>query len=240
MADSNSGENSPISRDLELSDPGQKLLRPSDSTSAAASASSSKTSYSSSSFSSSSSSSFSVSSSSSQSQCSSSSASSATSQSTVKYRTSMLYAEDPGPVRRKSLDLGKSTEPDAPGRRRHNTDMDEMEEELMRPVADGEDAVLGESASSLSSTQSSSGEASPSQAAIQRIASSSSLRKSGASDPYKALERSQSDASLMRDLILLDAEDVHLTAAESSSGQNISECNRVYLDLSRAEAFEKV
>ncbi|KAH9525801.1 hypothetical protein Btru_002393 [Bulinus truncatus] len=35
-------------------------------------------------------------------------------------------------------------------------------------------------------------------------------------------------------------DEVHLTAAESSSGQNISECNRVYLDLSRAEAFERV
>ncbi|BFZ18626.1 hypothetical protein BsWGS_21665 [Bradybaena similaris] len=61
-------------------------------------------------------------------------------------------------------------------------------------------------------------------------------------DTYRFLERSQSDASLLkRDMdILATDDDVHLTAAESSSGQNISECNRVYLDLSRAEAFERV
>ena len=116
---------------------------------------------------------------------------------TVKSSTTMMSAEDPGPVRRKSLDLGKSKS-EVTGRRRHNTDMDEMVEELMRAVEDDGNPLLDESTSSLSSPHSSSSESSPSQTSMQRIASASSLRKSAGSDPYKALERSQSDASLMR------------------------------------------
>ncbi|XP_059144255.1 NAD(+) hydrolase SARM1-like isoform X3 [Physella acuta] len=82
---------------------------------------------------------------------------------------------------------------------------------------------------------------------LHRISSESTFQQSDLDsnrqhDPYRMLERSQSDASLLkRDLELLpDNDEVHLTAAESSSVQNISECNRVYLDLSRAEAFERV
>ncbi|GFS05957.1 hypothetical protein ElyMa_006532000 [Elysia marginata] len=173
--------------------------------------------------------------------CFSSSSHSQSQQSVKSTITSMLSSEDPGPVRRKSLDLGKSTasKSEGIGRRRHNTDMDEMVEELMRAVEDEEEPLLDESNSSMSSAPCSSSDSSPSQTSIQRIASASSLRKSTANDPYKVLERSQSDASLMRDLVMLDPEEVHLTAGESTSGQNISECNRVYLDLSRAEAFEK-
>ncbi|GFO08649.1 sterile alpha and tir motif-containing protein 1 [Plakobranchus ocellatus] len=190
----------------------------------------------------------SVSSSSSSSSAASSSSSSSSSSAsrtgakvTVK-TTTMTSSEENSTVRRRSLDLGKSTSAkgEVSTRRRHNTDMDEMVEDLMRAVEDGENLLLDESMSSLSSPNSSSSESSPSQTSMQRIASASSLRKTAATDPYKALERSQSDASLMRDLVFLDSEEVHLTAAESSSGQNISECNRVYLDLSRAEAFERV
>lgn len=81
---------------------------------------------------------------------------------------------------------------------------------------------------------------------LHRISSASAFQHSEGDsgrlhDPYRMLERSQSDASLIkRDELLADVDEVHLTAAESSSGQNISECNRVYLDLSRAEAFERV
>ncbi|XP_055862098.1 uncharacterized protein LOC106066421 [Biomphalaria glabrata] len=81
---------------------------------------------------------------------------------------------------------------------------------------------------------------------LHRISSASNFQQdedaSRIQNYYKMLERSQSDASLIKrehDL-LADLDEVHLTAAESSSGQNISECNRVYLDLSRAEAFERV
>ncbi|XP_012940316.2 cell wall protein RBR3, partial [Aplysia californica] len=86
---------------------------------------------------------------------------------------------------------------------------------------------------------------------LHRISSAGSFQQDGEegdtesgrlNDPYRMLERSQSDASLLRkDLELLaDDNEVHLTAAESGSSHNISECNRVYLDLSRAEAFERV
>ena len=60
-------------------------------------------------------------------------------------------------------------------------------------------------------------------------------------DPYKSLERSQSDASLLHNAEPENELPVRLTAAESSSSaRNVSECNRVYLDLSRAEPFERV
>ena len=60
-------------------------------------------------------------------------------------------------------------------------------------------------------------------------------------DPYKSLERSQSDASLLHNAEPEDELPVRLMAAESSSSaRNVSECNRVYLDLSRAEPFERV
>ncbi|KAK0047671.1 sterile alpha and TIR motif-containing protein 1-like isoform X1 [Biomphalaria pfeifferi] len=80
---------------------------------------------------------------------------------------------------------------------------------------------------------------------LHRISSASNFQQdedaSRIQNYYKMLERSQSDASLIKreHELLADLDEVHLTAAESSSGQNISECNRVYLDLSRAEAFER-
>ncbi|KAK7471647.1 hypothetical protein BaRGS_00035694, partial [Batillaria attramentaria] len=60
-------------------------------------------------------------------------------------------------------------------------------------------------------------------------------------DPYKTLERSQSDASLLHNNIEPEEEiPVRLSAQDTSSARNVSECNRVYLDLSRAEPFERV
>ncbi|KAL8580973.1 hypothetical protein ACOMHN_017539 [Nucella lapillus] len=82
---------------------------------------------------------------------------------------------------------------------------------------------------------------------MHRIQSESKLQQAtveevdvrGKHDPYKSLERSQSDASLLRNTLQEEEElPVRLLAVDSS--KNVSECNRVYLDLSRAEPYERV
>lgn len=60
-------------------------------------------------------------------------------------------------------------------------------------------------------------------------------------DPYRTLERSQSDAYLLHNNMEPEEETpVLLAAQETNNARNVSECNRVYLDLSRAEPFERV
>ncbi|XP_046581452.1 LOW QUALITY PROTEIN: NAD(+) hydrolase SARM1-like [Haliotis rubra] len=61
-------------------------------------------------------------------------------------------------------------------------------------------------------------------------------------DPYKALQRSQSDAALLNspDEAQSKLSNLVSMAENFNGGTNVSECSKVYLDLSRAEAFEKV
>ena len=65
-------------------------------------------------------------------------------------------------------------------------------------------------------------------------------------DPYRSLERSQSDASLLQNFNFPKVEiPVHLGEntidyENTKSMCNVSECTRVYMDLSRAEPFEPV
>ncbi|XP_076434766.1 LOW QUALITY PROTEIN: NAD(+) hydrolase SARM1-like [Babylonia areolata] len=89
---------------------------------------------------------------------------------------------------------------------------------------------------------------SPSSSSMHRIQSESKIQ--GATmveegdgrrrDPYKTLERSQSDASLLRNALQPEEEGALSGMLAADSSCNVSECSRVYLDLSRAEPFERV
>ncbi|KAK3603297.1 hypothetical protein CHS0354_007628 [Potamilus streckersoni] len=57
-------------------------------------------------------------------------------------------------------------------------------------------------------------------------------------DPYKALERSQSEATLM-ERRSLDSDSVTETSINKRKEHKISECSKVYFDLSKGETFEE-
>ncbi|KAK3085111.1 hypothetical protein FSP39_024537 [Pinctada imbricata] len=67
-------------------------------------------------------------------------------------------------------------------------------------------------------------------------------------DPYRALERSQSEAALLKKHRAMKDEIIKDTVSAEGMGvdipdvghHNVSECSKVYLDLSRAEAYENV
>ncbi|XP_050410413.1 NAD(+) hydrolase SARM1 isoform X3 [Patella vulgata] len=66
---------------------------------------------------------------------------------------------------------------------------------------------------------------------------------SSKNDPYKALERSQSEATLPWNSECDGAFDFPTSLRDfeaAHSGHNVSECTKVYFDLSRAEPYEKV
>ncbi|XP_025090144.1 sterile alpha and TIR motif-containing protein 1-like isoform X2 [Pomacea canaliculata] len=82
---------------------------------------------------------------------------------------------------------------------------------------------------------------------IHRISSESTIKREveetddRKNDPYKVLERSQSDAYLLRNSLETEEEElVQACSQDLSTMRNVSECSRVYLDLSRAEPFERV
>ncbi|XP_041349347.1 NAD(+) hydrolase SARM1-like [Gigantopelta aegis] len=59
-------------------------------------------------------------------------------------------------------------------------------------------------------------------------------------DPYKALERSQSAAVLHSPQDTPGPDDSNLERLHDDCSGNVSECSKVYMDLSKAEAYEKV